>query len=247
MEKYSSQLTAVSPFFFRGNGFFCLLCMGFSFLEVFFCIVFTPQRGTEQIPLKGTLNRTLVARLLIIIPAFFLFIGVGIFPAMAAAGQYESDIMQAAHAGDAQSQFALALLYEYGGDSVDRNPEQAVAWLEKAGQEAVAGACLYLGLKYEHGNTVKQDYSKAVCWYTCAAQQDWPVAQFFLARLYEHGKGVSSSILTSLSWLGLAADHGYPGAEEEFARLLQASDFKDMARLKVKQDMLLRGKRTPCN
>jgi TPR repeat protein len=169
------------------------------------------------------------------------------FPAMAVETEYESDIIQAAHAGDAESQFALALLYEYGGTVVTRDPEQSVVWLEKAGHKAVAGACLYLGLKYEYGNTVKQDYSKAGCWYTCAAQQDWPIAQFFLAGLYEHGKGVSLSNLISLAWLGLSAEHGYPRAEEEFARLQEATGFKDMVQLKEKQNALMQGKRTPCN
>ena len=181
------------------------------------------------------------------VQTFILISLISSVPARAVGSEYETDILQAAHTGDAQSQFALALLYEYGGETIVRDPEQSVAWLEKAGKEAVAGACLYLGLKYEHGNTVQQDFSKAVCWYSCAAQQDWPVAQFFLARLYELGKGVSPSPIVALAWLGLAAEHGYPGSEEEFSRLQQATGFKDTRQLQVKQEMLLRGQRTPCN
>ncbi len=179
--------------------------------------------------------------------AFVLLSLVTSIPAIAIGSEYEADILQGAHSGDAQSQFALALLYEYGSETIIRNPEKSVVWLEKAGKDEVAGACLYLGLKYEHGNTVKQDLSKAACWYTCAAQQDWAVAQFFLARLYELGKGVSQSHIISLAWLGLAAEQGYPGSEDEFVRLLQATGFNDMEQLKVKQEMLLRGQRIPCN
>ena len=182
-----------------------------------------------------------------IVQAAVLFSLVTIIPAIAVGSEYETDILQGAHSGDAQAQFALALLYEYGSDTIVRDPEKSVAWLEKAAKDEVAAACLYLGLKYEHGNTVKQDLSKAACWYTCAAQQDWPVAQFFLARLYELGKGVPQSHIIALAWLGLAAEHGYPGSEEEFTRLLQATGFKDKEQLQVKQEMLLRGQRIPCN
>ncbi|MCF8055086.1 MAG: sel1 repeat family protein [Desulfocapsa sp.] len=181
------------------------------------------------------------------IPALLLFSWLSVVTAMAAEGEYESDILQAAHGGDAGSQFALALLYEYGGDLIPRSPEQSVVWFEKAGNAGVAGACLYLGLKYEHGSSVSQDFSRAACWYTCAAQQGWPLAQFFLAGLYEHGKGVPLSIITSLAWLGLAAKDEYPGAAEEYTRLMQTTGFKDPAQLKVKQEVLLTGERSPCN
>ncbi len=182
-----------------------------------------------------------------IVQAFVLLCWISSVPAIAVGSEYESDIRQEAYSGDAESQFALALLYEYGSETIVRDPEQSVLWLDKAGQEGVAGACLYLGLKYEHGNTVQQDYSKAVCWYRCAAQQDWPVAQFFLSRLYELGKGVSPSPIIALAWLGLAAEQGYPGSEAEFTRLMQVTGFNDMVQLKAKQEILLRGKRISCN
>lgn len=168
-------------------------------------------------------------------------------PVGAVEDEYEADILQAAHAGDASSQYALALLYEYGGSSLERNPQQSIIWLEKAGREAVAGACLYLGLKYEYGNGVEQDFSKARCWYTCAAQQDWPVAQFFLAGLYENGKGGPASSLKALAWLGLASESWYPGAEKAFSRLLHVTGFKNMVQLQVEQDLLMHARRTPCN
>jgi len=53
---------------------------------------------------------------------------------------------------------SLALLYEYGADTVERNPDESILWLEKAGKGGVAAACFYLGLKYEYGNRVKKDF-----------------------------------------------------------------------------------------
>lgn len=166
---------------------------------------------------------------------------------LAAETSYEADIRKAAQAGDGESQYALALLHEYGGETVHRNPELAVHWLEKAGQKKVAGACLYLGLKYENGNGVKQDYARALCWYLCAAKQDWPMAQFFLAGFYEQGKGVDASPFTALAWLGLAREHGYPKAGDEFSRLQKETGSNDSRALVLLQGELMRGPVTPCN
>lgn len=179
----------------------------------------------------------------------FCFLCIVLLPLslQAADDSYESDVRQAAHGGDAQAQFALALLYEYGGSTIDRDSEQSILWLERAGQEAVAGACLYLGLKYEHGTGVQQDYTKAACWYTCAARQQWPMAQVFLAGLYEKGKGVPISPLTALAWMALAAESGYPGAAEGVVRLKEAAAPHDMDALRAKQQLLLNRAQTPCN
>lgn len=172
----------------------------------------------------------------------FLFFCYGL-----ACGQsYEEDVVLAAEGGDSQAQYALALLYEYGADTIDRDPEQSVFWLKKAAHGGVAGACLYLGLKYEYGNRVKKDTRKAACWYACAARKDWPAAQFFLATLYEKGKGVPQSSLNALAWYGLAAAYDYPEAENEFSRLRSLLGIKDMAELKRRQEKLLLDVDFPC-
>ena len=152
-----------------------------------------------------------------------------------AAESYLADVKRFAEAGDGESQFALALLYEYGSDALPRDREKAIRWLEKAGQAGIAGACLYLGIKFENGNGVQQDYSQAAHWYDCAARQDWPMAQFFLARLYREGKGVPQSLVTALSLLESAAEHGYPGAEESYAELLEILNSKHHPVLKEKE------------
>jgi Sel1 repeat len=177
----------------------------------------------------------------------FVFIVLFSFQGVASEESYERDVVLAAEAGDPQSQYALALFYEYGTETIDRNPDQAVLWLEKAGVAGVSGACLYLGLKYEYGNRVKKDLSKAACWYACAAHKDWPAAQYFLATMYENGKGVPQSSLIALAWFGLAAEYGYPGAENEVSRLLSITGYKDVAELRVAQQQLLQKDETPCN
>lgn len=165
----------------------------------------------------------------------------------AAQGSYESDIMKAAHGGDPESQFGLAMLYEYGSETMNRDPDQSILWLEKAGQGAVPAACLYLGLKYEYGNRVKKNVRKAACWYQCAARKDWPAAQFFLAGMYEKGKGVSQSDSMARMLFGLAAEYDYPGAAENFSRLSLRVKDKDMAQVQKMQKTFLGKDGTPCN
>lgn len=160
---------------------------------------------------------------------------------------YETDIFKAVQTGDAESQYALAILYEYGGETVEQDAEKAVFWFEKAARQKVAGACLYLGIKYENGSIVEQDYSKAYCMYLCAAQQDWPMAQFFLAGLYDRGKGVPRSPFTALAWLGLAMETGYPKAEAEFLRIKNDIGEENSSALKNLQEKLMRMSPTSCN
>lgn len=188
-----------------------------------------------------------MSRLVILVTLFFPFAATMCLLQLSyAAGSFLSEVKQFAEAGDGESQFALALLYEYGNEEVERDQKQSKIWFEKAGRANVAGACLYLGIKYENGNGVDQDYDKAARWYDCAARQDWPAAQFFLSRLYREGKGVVQNQIMALAWLGLAAEQGYPGSEEQYEALLLTVDSVDVNALKEKQKCLLQGKRC-CN
>lgn len=178
----------------------------------------------------------------------FCFVMVLFFPykLFAFEESYETAVILAAKSGDAQAQYALALLYEYGTDTIVRDPEQSIIWLEKSAKRGIAGACLYLGLKYEYGNRVTKDLNKAARCYACAAHKDWPAAQFFLATLYEKGKGVPQSYLKALAWFGLAAEYDYPGAEKEFFRIRSLSGDKDMKKLRSIQENLLLNDGPPC-
>ena len=159
---------------------------------------------------------------------------------------YEEDISRLAEQGDAEAQYALALLYEYGSETMLRDKQKSLHLLQKSAKQQVAGACLYLGLKYEHGNGVVQNYKKAVCFYLCAAQQDWPMAQFFLADFYVKGKGVTKSLSTALAWFGLARESDYPGADTEFLELQKQLGTYDIAALNTLQKELMQMKLMPC-
>ncbi len=180
---------------------------------------------------------------------FFLLCSLSAFlctPSLVSAG-YEEDIILAASQGDAEAQYALALLYEYGSEIIARDKHKSFQLLQQSAQKQIAGACLYMGLKYEYGNGVSQDFQKAVCYYRCAALQDWPMAQFFLADLYIHGKGVEKSTRKALAWLGLAREHEYPRADSEFLKLQKQSGMNDFKALKEMQGKLMLKITSPCD
>ena len=160
---------------------------------------------------------------------------------------YEEDIIQLANQGDAEAQYALALLYEYGSETTARDKQKSLYLLQLSAEQRVAGACLYLGLKYEHGNGLALDNKKAVCYYLCAAQQHWPMAQFFLADFYAKGKGVDKSVLKALAWLGLAREYGYARADAEFLELQKQSGMNDSAVLAPIQQQLMEYRPKSCN
>ena len=188
-------------------------------------------------------------------PLFILVIGCFCLLFVASASQasnsvieesYEDAVIRTAKKGDPQSQFALALIHEYGTDTIKRDPDQSIVWLKKASQGDVAAACLYLGMKYEYGNRVKEDIKKAACLYRCAACKGWAPAQHFLAGLYEKGKGIRRSNFLALAWFGLAAENDYPGAAENFSRLRAKVKPKDLEKVIKKQKKLMSQIGTAC-
>lgn len=158
---------------------------------------------------------------------------------LAADDAYVVQLETLAAQGDGEANFALALLYEYGEQGVERNPRTAFAYLQKAGDARVTAACLYLGLKYENGGEAPRDLVAARRWYCRAARDGWAMAQFFLATLYEQGKGGGRDTIQALAWYELAARQGYPGAAEAAARLKQAMSPAEMKKAKELQQGLV--------
>ncbi len=130
-------------------------------------------------------------------------------------------ILELARAGDSEAQFSLALSYEFGTIDVERDPEAAVVWFERAAEGGVSGAWLYLGLKYENGSGLTQDRAAAGRCYCRAALDGWASAHYFLAGLYRDGRGVPQDDRIARAWLSLAADLGYPSAISEMGELVE--------------------------
>ena len=88
------------------------------------------------------------------------------------AGNFEEAVKwyrKAAEQGDADAQFNLALMYDYGR-GVTEDDAEAVRWYRKAAEQGGARAQLNLGVMYYSGNGVLQDTIAAHMWFNIAAE-----------------------------------------------------------------------------
>jgi uncharacterized protein len=116
-------------------------------------------------------------------------------------------LINGANKGDANAQFNLGLMYEYG-QGVPQDYEEAVKWYKKAAEQNFAGAQYNLGLLCEDGKGLPQDYKESVKWYTKAAEHDFVIAQHNLALLYANGQGVPQDYKEAVKWYTKAAEQG---------------------------------------
>ncbi len=82
-------------------------------------------------------------------------------------GEYEAayrELLPLAEAGDANAQFHLAFMYDYG-QGVARDPATAAEWYRKAAAQDLAVAQFTLADMYEAGKGVGQDLVEAYRWY----------------------------------------------------------------------------------
>jgi len=125
--------------------------------------------------------------------------------------QYQQD----ADAGDAEAQFEMGVLNQYGR-GVPQDFCKAVALYLKAAEQGHLGAQSNLGVLYVSGQGIPRDYGEALKWFTKAAEQGDVFAQNNLCRLYSFGEGVSQDYVKAYMWLELAIC-GLEGSQKEKA------------------------------
>ena len=140
-----------------------------------------------------------------------------------------------AEAGDARSQFNMAVLYD-NGYGVEKNLAEAAKWFRLAAEQVLAMAQYNLGNMYASGQGVERDVAEAAKWYWAAADQGLPEAQYNLATLYLSPRSLPQDYIQAYMWLEVAAALGYMKAakyREAVAIRLQPDDIataKTMAR-----------------
>lgn len=133
-------------------------------------------------------------------------------------------LTERAEAGDAQSQFALALRY-LGGEGVPRDPRQALVWFRRAAAQGHAGAQRQIGNAHARGAAgLAQSWSEAARWYRMAAENGDPLAAFNIARLLERGRGVDRDAAEAVRWYRTAAEAGLAKAMTNLGILLYRGD-----------------------
>ena len=125
-----------------------------------------------------------------------------------------------AHAGHAESQVNLGLLYE-NGLGVERDPTQAFHWYQQAATQDNVAAQNNLAALYFEGTGTEQSYEQAAHWYQQAAIAGDSNAQYNLAVMYQEGLGVEFDLVQAWAWLELAAAHGAFVGERERSALTQ--------------------------
>ena len=114
------------------------------------------------------------------------------------------EFREAADAGDADSQFNVALMFEKG-IGVDKDEKEAVVWYLKSALQGNAGAQYNLGVMCENGRGTEVDFAKAHKWYRKASVQGDELAIGNLGMLYVRGQGVKENKTAGVALLLVSA------------------------------------------
>ncbi len=117
-----------------------------------------------------------------------------------------------AEQGNAQAQFYLGDIYEWGL-GVPQDYTEAVKWYRKAADQGHADAQSLLGDMYYEGRGVPQYYAAAMKWYRKAAEQGFASAKTKLGGMYYESRGVPRDYAEAVKWYRKAAEQGYAPAQ----------------------------------
>lgn len=115
---------------------------------------------------------------------------------------------KAADAGYSEAQIECYRTYDQGL-GVERNPDKARYWIEKAAESGSMDAQFELGFKCYNRDT---DYAKAVQWFRKAAYNGHAEAQFYYAQMFFEGNGVAEDHKEALRWMEKSAQKGFSTA-----------------------------------
>jgi TPR repeat protein len=93
-----------------------------------------------------------------------------------------ADIRSLAEQGDELAQAKLASLYLLGRNGVEKDEEQAAAWMEKSAEQGLVDAQVVMGALYDRGIGVMADRDKATQWYEKAAAQGHGTSRAILGK-----------------------------------------------------------------
>lgn len=124
---------------------------------------------------------------------------------------------KAAEQEHVDAQRYLAVIYG-DGFGVEKDNNQAIAWLHKAAEQGNAEDQVSLADEYRHRGVEAQEndqnedaqiaYHQAINFYHKAAEQGHASAQFAIGLMYGRGEGVIQDHAQSLAWLLKAAEQG---------------------------------------
>ena len=122
-------------------------------------------------------------------------------------------IRQAAYANHPPAQLLYAQLHQ-SGRGVDRDPDSALIWFERAAHAGNIQAMHLLGVTHARGDAGGKDYTQAAEWFARSAQHGYADSQFNLGVLYEQGNGVPNDFAKAYFWYAAAAEQGDASAQD---------------------------------
>ena len=112
-----------------------------------------------------------------------------------------------AKAGDAQEQFLLGLMYQFG-KGVAQSDKEATHWYGEAAKQGHMQGQLNLGNMYDKGAGVEQSYTEALQWYFKAAKQGSAEAMYFIGSMTYNGDGTKADPKVAMQWFKKSTEYG---------------------------------------
>ena len=146
--------------------------------------------------------------------------------------QHNTQPAEVAETSDLQALFAL------GKTLLSTNAPEGLSYIEKAAEEGLETAAIYLGKIYSTGEepNVPTRYGKALNWLDKPARRGNSDAQFYLGKMFYLGLGVSKNPVTAYAWLNSSAANGndYAGLiRNQLAMDLSPSDLEKAQKLSL--------------
>lgn len=113
------------------------------------------------------------------------------------------------------------------GRGVEKNPEKALEYFQKAAELGHIEAPGAIGYFYSAGLVVEKDDSKAAEWFQNGSDKGSAIAKFNLGRLYIDGKGGLSGADNGVDLMEAAAAMGLPEAHTALAEIYFLGLFND--------------------
>ncbi|QZT37335.1 sel1 repeat family protein [Halosquirtibacter xylanolyticus] len=157
------------------------------------------------------------------------------------------DWLGKAEAGNLQAQYRLGKSFMVG-DTIPKDIDQAITWLEKAALKQEPRAMYLLGLCYYKGEGKIQNDTTAYQYFKSSALQGYPQAQYSLALRYLKGEGVKKNEQRAFHWFRKASEAGVPQARYSVGLRLQKGEGvqmnKEMA-LRLYRELVLQTPHDP--
>lgn len=125
--------------------------------------------------------------------------------------------------GQGSKSSAMAAVFPIG-QTLEKAPETAFIWIEKAARAGLGDAQALLGDLLRAGRGCEVDFDAARAWYEKAAEQGIGAAAFGLGDIFYQGLGVEKDAAAAVEWYKKAAANGHVRAQTALGYLYKSGE-----------------------